>query len=91
MFLYTEPCTADGMSNQGPSKTPFTSKEVPSNSVPVERVEPADNKEDKGLSRVKLPYSVSEQFGKCRKRKVNNKVKETLDFGDETLKGKEYG
>ena len=58
MFLYTEPCTADGISNQGPNKRPFTCKEVPSNSVPVEKVEPADNKEDKGVSRLKLPYSV---------------------------------
>ena len=39
-------------------KLPFTCKEVPSNSVPIEKVEPADNKEDKGVSRLKLPYSL---------------------------------
>ena len=38
-------------------KLPFTCKEVPSNSVPIEKVEPADNKEDKGVYTWKQLYT----------------------------------
>ena len=39
------------MSKQGPDKRLFTCKEDPSNNFPVEKLQSADNKEGKGLSR----------------------------------------
>ena len=68
------------MSQQGPNKRPFTCKEDPSNNFPVEKMESADNKEDKGVSRWGPSYSVSKRLDKLQEREVHSLVLQGAPF-----------
>ena len=74
LVLHTEPCTSDGISKPEPNKRPFICEEGSSDKIPIEKIEPADSKEDKGVSRWGLTYRLSEWFGKWRKRYDNSSM-----------------
>ena len=74
LFLFTAPCSSDGMSKQGPDKRPFTCKGDPSNNVSVEEEQPADDKEDMEVSRLWSFYSALKRLDKGRKWEVNSPV-----------------
>ena len=74
LFLHTEPCTSDGICKPEPSKGPFICEEGSSSKIPVEKIEPADSKEDEGVSKWGFTYSLSEWLNKWRKKEDNSSM-----------------
>jgi len=81
LFWFSEPCTKDGKSSQGPNQRLPTSQEGLPNEIPVEKEEQSDNKEK--VSRWGFNFSLPEWLSKWQKRTAASPMQQDSQLAEE--------